>query len=290
MSEPHAREYLTPTDSEALYGKPGLKLLLVETPLCRAVIAEQGAQILEFQAEGREALLWVSPAAQFEAGKAVRGGIPVCLPWFGINRDDPGKPKHGLVRTEPWQKGEHRMLPSGELELVFTYHHPGSELFTAAFDCIVTMRLGRELHLQLALTNLSAEVATFSWAWHSYFAVDNVREIEVEGLDGRDYLDNTCGLERRTQHGSLTFPGEVDRVYEGAPAYQRIVTRNPISTTSEHCRSVITWNPGPELAATLADVGEHYREFVCVEHGNAFADSWVLESGTTARASLTLKR
>ena len=290
MSEPNAREYLTHTDSGALYGKPGLPLLLVETPLCRAVIAEQGAQILEFHGEGSEPLLWVSSAAQFEAGKAVRGGIPMCLPWFGINRDDPGKPKHGLVRTEPWQKGEHRMLPSGELELVFTYHHAGNDLFAPAFDCTVTMRFGRELHLELALTNRSTDEATFSWAWHSYFAVDNVREIEVEGLEDVDYLDNTRGLERGRQHGSLTFPGEVDRVYESAPAYQRILTRAPISTSSEHCRSVITWNPGPELAATLVDVGDHYREFVCVEHGNAFADSWVLGAGTTARASLTLKR
>ena len=290
MNEPNAREYLTQTDSGALYGKPGLPLLLVETPLCRAVIAEQGAQVLEFQAEGREPLLWVSPAAQFEAGKAVRGGIPMCLPWFGINRDDPDKPKHGLVRTEPWQVGGHRMLPSGELELAFTYHHAASDLFAAAFDCTVKMRLGRELHLELALTNRSTREATFSWAWHSYFAVDNVREIEVEGLKGVDYLDNTRGLERGSQHGSLTFPGEVDRVYERAPAHQRILTRAPIDTISAHCHSVITWNPGPELAATLADVGEHYREFVCVEHGNAFADSWVLEAGTTAHASLTLKR
>jgi len=278
------------TDSGALYGKPGLELLLVQTPACRAVIATQGAQLLEFRAAGREPLLWLSPKAQLEPGNPVRGGIPLCLPWFGINRKDPAKPKHGLVRTEPWQRAGARELPDGEVELVFTYSHGGSELFPAPFSCEVTMGLGRELRLQLQLRNLGEESAEFSWAWHTYFPVDDVRAIEVRGLEGCEYLDNTRDLQRFPQEGALTFPTEVDRVFENAPAQQRIATRAPIDTRSENCHSVIAWNPGAELAATLADVGEHYREYVCVEHGNAFANSWQLGAGETASASLVLFR
>lgn len=289
MTDVLTTDLVTRTDSGAMYGKPGLPLLLVETPLCRAVIAEQGAQLLEFQAADCEPLLWLSPVAQFVPGKSVRGGIPLCLPWFGINRADPAKPKHGLVRTRPWRLDSARTLSGGELELVFNCRHAGDDLFAAAFDCAVSMRLGHELQLRLHLTNRAAEAAEYSWAWHSYFPVDNVREIEVHGLEATDYLDNTRSLARATQRGPLTFPGEVDRVYENAPAHQRIATAHPISATSENCRTVIAWNPGADLAAELPDIGEHFREFVCVEHGNAFANSWQLAGGESAQAMLILK-
>ncbi|MFC6632826.1 D-hexose-6-phosphate mutarotase [Microbulbifer taiwanensis] len=290
MSDQKQTDLIHYTDSGALYGKPGLDLLLVETLHCRAVIAKQGAQLLEFRASNREPLLWLSPKALFEPGKSVRGGIPLCLPWFGDNRVDPTRPKHGLVRAKTWELAGVKELPRGEIELVFTYCHGGNALFSTAFLCEVTMILGRELDLQLRLENRGDESAEFSWAWHTYYAVDDVREVEVRGLENCEFLDKTRGLRRFTQEGVLTFPGEVDRVFENAPAQQQIATRAPIESHSENCHSVIAWNPGAELAATLADVGEHYREYVCVEHGNAFANSWQLAPGEMASAALRLAR
>ncbi|WP_346837307.1 D-hexose-6-phosphate mutarotase [Microbulbifer sp. SAOS-129_SWC] len=290
MHQADSVDCISSTDSGAVYGKPGLSLLVVETPLCRAVIAEQGAQLLEFQARGREPLLWLSPEAKFEPGRAVRGGIPLCLPWFGIHRQDPGKPKHGLVRNRPWLLDSARALASGEVELRFVYRHPGDELFAAPFECAVTMRLGRELQLQMHLKHGGAEVTEYSWAWHTYFPVADIGAIEVHGLEATDYLDNTRGLARATQRGPLDFPGEVDRIYLHAPAHQRIAERCPINASSDNCHTVIAWNPGAELAAGLDDVGAHFREYVCVEHGNAFDNSWQLEAGESARAALLLSR
>ncbi|MCX2779223.1 D-hexose-6-phosphate mutarotase [Microbulbifer thermotolerans] len=290
MSERLQADWLSRTDSGALYGEPGLELLKVQTRLCRAVIAVQGAQLLEFQAQGREPLLWLSPRAQFREGKPVRGGIPLCMPWFGVNRRDPAKPKHGLVRNAPWQLSGARALPDGEVELVFTYDHAGNVLFSTPFFCEVTMALGRGLRLQLALQNRGAERTEFSWAWHTYFPVEELCKVEVRGLEGCEYLDNTRDLQRFTQEGALTFSGEVDRIYEQAPERQQILTRAPIEARSENCHSVICWNPGAEMAETLEDVGEHYREYVCVEHGNAFSHNWQLEPGAMARASLHLQR
>nr|WP_255775256.1 D-hexose-6-phosphate mutarotase [Microbulbifer sediminum] len=261
---------------------------MVETDRCRAVIAVQGAQLLEFQALGHEPLLWLSPAAVFEPGKAVRGGIPLCLPWFGVH-PEPARPKHGLVRTRPWRLEASRERPDGTRELVFTYRHDGDADFTP-FLCSVTMELGKKLRLVLELENTADEAARFSWAWHSYFPVDNVHDIRVLGLEETDYLDNTRGLQRARQEGAVGFPGEVDRVYEHAGDTQRIEARAPIQAHSGECRSVIAWNPGAGLAATLADVGEHYAQFVCVEHGNAFANSWQLGIGERRTAWLELER
>ncbi|MCK7595995.1 D-hexose-6-phosphate mutarotase [Microbulbifer sp. CAU 1566] len=285
-----ALDYLSRTDSGTLYGKPGLDLLLIETGLCRAVISLQGAQVLEFTAEGRAPLLWLSPSAQFEPGTAVRGGVPLCLPWFGENRRDPSKPKHGLVRNQLWELAGTDELADGTLVLDFRFVHPGDALFAASFECVLKVSLGKSLGFDLSLSNTAAEAAEYSWALHSYFAVDNVAEVEVEGLDGVEYLDKTRGFARDCLEGLQTFPTEVDRVFEQAPARQTIRTPNPITADSENCHTVITWNPGAELAATLADIGADYRGFVCVEHGNAFADSWQLQPGESASARLTLSR
>ncbi|WP_237066485.1 D-hexose-6-phosphate mutarotase [Microbulbifer guangxiensis] len=289
MTESVYADAIQHIDSGALYGKPGLSLIVVETSLCRAVIAEQGAQLLEFQGHGGQAMLWLSPLADFQPGKAVRGGIPLCLPWFGIHPDG-NRPKHGLVRSRPWQLEHAGVLPGGEVKLVFTYRHSADALFASDFECRYTMILGKDLRLELELHHLGAAAADYGWAWHTYFTVDDVRAIEVSGLEGGEYLDNTRGLARARLDGRQTFPAEVDRVFENAPSRQLIETADPIETSSENCDTVITWNPGQALAATLADVGDHYREFVCVEHGNAFANRWHLSPGERRTARLQLSR
>lgn len=285
-----AHAFLTRTNTGDLYGKPGLDVLLIETGLCRAVIALQGAQVLEFTAEGRAPLLWLSPGAIFESGRAVRGGVPLCLPWFGEHRKDPAKPKHGLVRNQLWELARSEEKADGRVEVVFTFQHTGDALFPTGFTCEFAVLLGRELEFTLQLANTSEETAEFSWALHTYFAVDDVANVSVDGLSGVEYLDKTEGLARSLLEGAQNFPGEVDRVFENAPAEQTIVTPNPIHVRSEHCDTVIVWNPGAELAATLTDVGPHYRGFVCVEHGNAFGNSWQLAAGEEARARLILSR
>ncbi|MBB5212253.1 D-hexose-6-phosphate mutarotase [Microbulbifer hydrolyticus] len=282
--------YLTRTNSGTLYDKPGLDLLVVETGLCRAVISLQGAQVLEFTARGRAPLLWLSPTTVFAPGNAVRGGVPLCLPWFGENRSDPGKPKHGLVRNQLWELAGSEERADGTVVIEFCFRHPGDALFAASFDCVLKIGLGKDLSFGLSLTNTADVPAEYSWALHSYFAVADIGEVEVEGLSGVSYLDKTRGFARDTLSGVQAFSGEVDRVFEQAPARQKILTPNPISAESENCHTVITWNPGADLAATIDDIGAAFAGFVCVEHGNAFANSWQLQAGETASASLTLSR
>ncbi|WP_051687015.1 D-hexose-6-phosphate mutarotase [Microbulbifer sp. HZ11] len=285
-----ALDYLTRTDSGALYGKPGLDLLLVETGQCRAVIALQGAQVLEFTAQGRAPLLWLSPSASFAPESAVRGGVPLCLPWFGENRSDPSKPKHGLVRSRLWTLDTSEERADGEVQLKLSFEHTGDALFADSFACALTIGLGQSLTFELELTNTADRTVEFSWALHSYFAVADVNQVQVEGLSGVEYLDKTRDFARDRLEGKQTFSGEVDRVFEHASAEQTIITPNPIKARSENCHTVITWNPGAELAATIGDIGADYAGFVCVEHGNAFANSWRLGAGESASARLQLSR
>ncbi|GMG86421.1 D-hexose-6-phosphate mutarotase [Biformimicrobium ophioploci] len=277
------------TDSGALYDKPGLELLLVETEACRAVIGLQGAQVLEFQAAGAEPLLWLSPRAEFRAGVSVRGGVPVCLPWFGINREDPEKPKHGFVRNHDWQLASAQQS-DGRVMLDFEYDHAGDALFATPFHCALTISLGDSLEFSLKVENTGEAPSEFSWALHTYFSVPDIASVQVGGLDGLSYLDNTDGLARKRQDGLVHFSGEVDRVYENCGPLQQIFCGRTIECRSDLCDSVIVWNPGAVLANTVADIGaDGARGFVCVEHGNAFENSWTLTAGEVRRAQLRLK-
>jgi len=269
----------------------GLPLLHIHNRYCEAVIAPQGAHVLEFTPTDSSPLLWLSPKAKFAKGQAIRGGIPVCLPWFGVNQRDPDKPKHGFVRNRDWQLTQVSSTDTGATQLVFAFSYSDIEpkLFAYPFQVTLTITLSHNLELTLSVTNTGTETMPFSWALHSYHPVANLATTQVEGLDGKRYLDNTRGLQPAIQSGAVVFDGEVDRAYEQVDATQ-ILNGNPrITVTGENCDSAIVWNPGGELASTIGDIGrDAYDQFVCVERGAAFGDEWELGAGESRVGRLTV--
>lgn len=271
--------------------QPGLPLLRVSNPHCDALIALQGAQLLSFTPKGSDDLLWLSPNAVFAPGQAIRGGIPVCLPWFGVNREDPSKQKHGFVRNRDWQLLGANSDHEGRTHLTLGYDYAGDEpeLFPHPFRATLTAVLGATLTLTLSVQNRDSCPMPLSWAWHSYFPVDNLDTVCVSGLDGIDYLDNTQGLSRQHQHGPVQFKGEVDRVYESVPALQQIQGQPAISLHGSGCDTAIVWNPGAANSAQMGDLGtEIYRRFICVERGMAFANAQCVAPGDEIGATLEI--
>ncbi|MGB0466225.1 MAG: D-hexose-6-phosphate mutarotase [Pontibacterium sp.] len=282
---------LTLTHSSKYYQStsPGLPLLRVSNAFCDAVISLQGAQLLEFKARRGPPLLWLSPQAVFEPEQAIRGGIPVCLPWFGVNTSDKGKPKHGFVRNQTWEL-EHVEEPDDDsTQLTFVYRSSEQDqlLFPHAFSARLRMVLADTLHLQLSITNHSELAAPFSWALHSYHAINTLKDVRVTGLEGLTYLDNCQGLTPVLQQGPVSFGTEVDRVYESVPDIQTIEGNPGIQIKGQDCDTAIVWNPGPALAASMSDVGpDNHQGFVCVERGAAFANSWTLAPDETRTGKL----
>ena len=301
------------TNSATLYPEhtslpsESLPLLVIDNAHCRAVIALQGAQLLEFTPHGGDSLLWLSPNAIFAPGKAIRGGIPVCLPWFGVNQQAPDKPKHGFVRNRDWALHSVDTTLDGGTRLCFTFDYDGSDaaLFRWPFRAQLEMQLGTDIQLTLSVTHTEDNTASstarntarstrdellpLSWALHSYHPVNDLAKARVTGLKDRCYLDNTRGLAPTTQDDDITFTGEVDRVYAGVGGQQIIQGQPTIGIRGEGCDSVIVWNPGERLAAQMADIGkENYREFICVERGMAFGDALTLACGDSTRAHLTI--
>lgn len=280
-------DFLTLESSKTLYPDAtgdGLPLLVVNIPACRAVIALQGAHLLEFTPSGGENLLWLSPHCVFSPGTALRGGVPVCLPWFGVNREDPGKPKHGFARNITWT-----LTAVGTnndcCELSFALTSAPNELFDYAFTAELKMTLGKTAKLELSVSNTDSKGFACSWALHNYHPVTSLAAVRVMGLAGREYLDNLTGLSRSLQNGDLKFNGEIDRVF---PALENplVIEGTPrISITHHNCPSVIVWNPGAVKAAGIADIGAgEEQHYICVERGAVFEEKWIIPPGETESA------
>lgn len=276
------------TNSQELYPESegqGLPLIQVKSPLCQAVIALQGAQILEFKNSAGTPLLWLSPQCQFNPGSALRGGIPLCLPWFGPHPTDASKPQHGYARTRNWELTQVAENDEGRCELTFELVSEPGPLFDYAFTCVLRMTLSRHVDIQLSVTNRDSQAFDFSWAFHSYFPVRILEQARVKGLAGRDYRDNLEQLITKTQDQDLGFVGEVDRVFPGIEQAVEIAGEPTIRIEHDQCPSVITWNPGPDNAAAMADVGAGNEQgFICVERGAVLDEAWHLDAGETRTA------
>ncbi|HCX27101.1 MAG TPA: D-hexose-6-phosphate mutarotase [Cellvibrionales bacterium] len=279
----------------------GLPLYIIENPLGRMVICEQGAQVLSFIPAGKKDLLWLSPLAEFKLTKPVRGGIPVCLPWFGVNQRDKQKPSHGFARNVNWQLAniedadDPQQGACTRIEFVLEqFQQQPHSLFPYPFSARLTFLMSNSLSVHLQLTNTGSESLPLTWALHSYHPVASITSTRVTGLDNCEYLDNTCGLARKQQSGDVVFNGELDRAYINAGNKQSIISASPDNTSiaieASGCSSAVVWNPGLEKAAAMQDMGaENYQKFVCVERGNVFDNEVMLLPNKTHRASLHIK-
>lgn len=284
--------FLSLTNSKTHYPDApgsGLPLLLVNTDLCDAVISLQGAHLLEFTPKGSDPLLWVSPNCDFTPGTALRGGVPLCLPWFGPHPKDPQKPKHGFARNQLWQLSEAHQMSDGAVELEFLFVSEANEHFPYDFSAELRLILGQTASMELTVNNTDSEEFRFSWAMHNYYRVANLQQTKVTGLNNRTYRDNLEGLIEKQQQGDVNFSGAVDRVYPDVQQSVGIDLGNGdvIQITHSNCPSVVVWNPGSETAAKIADIGAGQEAFyICVERGAVLQEAWQLAAGSSATAKM----
>jgi glucose-6-phosphate 1-epimerase len=263
-------------------GQGGLPVADIDTPLARARIALQGAQVLAWQPAEQHQVLWLSKAALFEPGKAVRGGVPVCWPWFGP-RD--GLPGHGFVRTRLWQVRGTALDADGQvvLRLGIVDEAATRALWDFAFDLELVVTVGTRLKVALTSRNTGSQPITLSGALHTYFAVADIAQTQVQGLAGCNYLDKVNGLARTRQAGAVTFAGETDRIYTGTRAECLIddaAGQRVIHVAKSGSTSTVVWNPWVEREKTFADMAAgEYRKMLCVETCNAGSDEITLQPG-----------
>ena len=271
-----------------------LEGLEIHHPDFHAKLLLQGAHLIQFAPTGEANWLWLSKAARFETGRAVRGGIPICWPWFGVPDRNPPQVRehihtrqsHGFARTQLWQLDQLTESPETvEVSLALEIDDDMPTLWRGKARALLTFRFSADLlHIALTTTNLDNKPLALTQALHTYLPCDDVASTQLEGFDGVKFVDTLRDWELYEQCGPVTFDGEVDRIYQ-RPAEQQVCIHNgnrQQQITSLGSRSAVVWNPGPEKADCLSDFpAEAWRSMVCVETANALHDFRVLNSGQT---------
>ncbi len=254
-----------------------------------ANIALQGAHIATFQPRGEEPVLWLSPNAKFAPGKSIRGGVPLCWPWFGPHKTDSNLPGHGFARTVPWELLETKAYTDGSTSLRFgliendTTRMQWPHASTAQLEVTV----GKALKVELVTTNTGDAPFELGEALHTYFQISDVGNMTVTGLEGCEYLDKVQDFTRCTQQGGIKIESEVDRVYVNTEADCVIEDKGlkrAIRIAKQGSRSTVVWNPWQEKAEKMGDFGPKlHRDMVCVESGNALENVITLQPGEMHR-------
>lgn len=254
----------------------------------------QGSHVTSWCPTGGKEVLYMSPQSQFSPGVAIRGGVPICFPWFGPHVHDASLPTHGFARTLPWEPVEHLSREDGVTIHARLRSHPNAEGSGNQFVIDYHVTYGPNLKMRFIINNLGKQGFDFELALHAYLAVSDVKAIRIGGLDGVDYIDKTDGMKRKKQSEHwLRLEGETDRVYVGTES--RCVVEDPswgrrIIIKKSNSRSTVIWNPWDVRAGQLKDLGaENWRGFVCVEPGNVLENKVHLEAGGRHEMSATIE-
>ena len=257
----------------------------------QALVALHGAQVLNWTI-GDDGLLWLSPVARIRPGKGVRGGIPVCWPWFGDN-PEAGKPAHGFVRHRDWQvTGSAASADGVSITLATATNAADKALWPYAAEAMLTVTLGSALRLSLETRNTGKSPFPLTQALHTYFRVSDIGNVSVTGLEGRTYLDKLDGFARKTQSGAIDIPAEVDRVYVGDTSAITMIDKGNgrrLLIASTGSKSAVVWNPWTAKTARLGDMGspDAFRQMLCIETANAGDDVITLAPGVVHMLGVT---
>ncbi|HRW17320.1 MAG TPA: D-hexose-6-phosphate mutarotase [Dermatophilaceae bacterium] len=248
-------------------------------------VSAHGATVLSWRPTGHEEVLFVSPRAVLDGTAAIRGGIPVCWPWFGAGPGGDRSPRHGLARTARWALEKQ---VDGERETALTYLLTAhcdprfGQLYPYLFETRLTAVFGERLRVSLQVSNTGAEPLVFEAALHTYLRVGDVRTVRVGGLGGAAYLDMVGAPTQRVQESDeLVIAGETDRIYESSRTVtvtDPVLRRRLVVETTGAAQRVV-WNPGEQTAHTLADLGDAWPGFLCVESANVRGHTVVIEPG-----------
>jgi glucose-6-phosphate 1-epimerase len=264
----------------------GFTYIEINNAKAHATISTYSGQVLSYRPKSqKDDLLFVSDKAYYEDGKAIKGGIPVCWPWFGADPDAMGRPAHGFVRNRQWEVTGSESLANGSTKVVMeiTDSDETREIWPHPFRLGIEITVGDSLKVELLTHNTGDKSITISQALHTYFYVGDISKVQVLGLDGIDYLDKVDGFAEKTQSGPVRINGEVDRIYKGVTGELVIDDESlerRIRIAASGSSTAVVWNPWNEIAASMSDLNDDdYKKMVCVETANAGPETVEIAAG-----------
>lgn len=277
-------KYSIPGHLDFGVGSHGAVVARIANAASTAEIAKQGAQLLTWAPAGQPQVVWLSPQALFKEGKSLRGGAPVCWPWFGPHPSDATLPGHGYARNLEWRvKGS---AAEGDATRIGFFFDPVAAGVPNAVDALLELEfvIGATLRMELTTTNRGSGPLTITQALHTYFHVGDIGAVTVDGLEGKEYVDKVApGSPTVRQQGGVAIGEEVDRIYLDCPEPVTIVDaglRRRIRIANQGSRSCVVWNPWADKGAKFGDMGDDgYRRMLCVETTNAGNDQVAISPG-----------
>ena len=257
----------------------------------RARISLFGGHVFAWQPAGQAPVLWVSPGTIFNRKRSIRGGTPVCWPWFAVHPTRADWPTHGFIRTADWtlESAEQR---GGAIALRLgpPVEERDAAFFPHAMRPTLDLEIGETLTFRLAQTNTGGEPVEIGQALHTYFEIGDISAIDITGLEATPFIDKleveNDGGHREPEGAPITVSAEIDRIYRGIAgpiALRDSRLGRTIEITHDGATNAVVWNPWIEKTKRLGDMGtdDSYRTMMCIETGNGPPDALVLAPGDT---------
>ena len=259
-----------------------------------AHLSLQGAQLLSWKPRFcSDDVIWVSEKAVYSGGRSIRGGIPVCWPWFGAHPTEETFPAHGFARGQSWKMVETKALPDGRtfLALRLSQETISSEYKINGADLELQIIIGEKLEMSMVTMNSSEKQITIGGAFHTYFNVSDIQNVLIQGLEGQTFIDTLDDWQRKKEDGSIRISGEIDRIYYDSPDIESIIEDKGlgrrIKVKKKGSHSTVVWNPWIDKSERMGDMGiDGYRTMVCVETTNAADDVLTIEPGGEHRLAV----
>lgn len=267
-------------------GQGGLPRLKILSPLAEAEVYLHGAHLTSYKPAGRAEVMFLSGKSLFQSGKAIRGGVPICFPWFGPRANEPAAPAHGFARLESFELESAQSDPDGTVHLSLLLHANDKtrRWWGAEFALRHRITLGNKLSMSLEMTNLGTQPITFEQAQHTYLSVADIHRVKILGLENARYLSRIePGNDHRQPERPITFSGETDRTYLDTTAtcvLEDPVMGRQIRIEKSGSHSTVIWNPWIAKSAAMADFGDdEWPGMVCIETANIGPNAVQLAAG-----------
>lgn len=260
-------------------GKGDIPIVEIQNKQAIAVISLQGAHVLSWKPSKKDEVLWLSSSAKYSHGTPIRGGIPICWPWFSAHKSNTSFPSHGFARNVVWQVINTKLINANETEITFrlrtdTLDEKFKQFWPQSTEVEYKLSVGKELKMQLKTFNKSDGPITISQALHTYFNIDNIDNTKLYGLDAKTYLDKTEAFNSKVQNGPIRIKNEVDRIYLDTNDNVTIDNKKrKIIIKKQGSLSTVIWNPWKDLAKKMGDLDDKgYCKMLCVESANVADD------------------
>jgi len=268
-------------------GNGGLTKLVIAAEGSLAEVYLLGAHVTSWTPAGGEDVLWLSRESRYEIGKPIRGGIPICHPWFGPLEGDSSAPIHGYVRLTCLEVESISPTDDGGVSAVLwrRFGKPPGDNWPGDFELRLRVTVGRSLSVAAETLNRGQRDLVISEALHTYFRVSDVRKVRVTGLAGAAYWSKATGGRAVQGPEPLTFTAQTDSVYRHSAG--EVVLHDPqmlraINVAKRGSKSTVVWNPWIEKAAAMPDFGDdEWPEMLCIEAANALDDAVAVPPGKT---------